>query len=105
MKSKVAELVAFHYREAAALASASSAGDADTAAIRRNAVRWLVRAADSAQALTATQVPWPERIHVDPKSVVVLNADKLVPFEMVVAAMNESRKADISRFTFATARQ
>ncbi len=46
-----------------------------------------------------------KRIHVDPKSVIVLNADKQVPFEMVVAAMNESRKADISRFTFATARQ
>jgi biopolymer transport protein ExbD len=46
-----------------------------------------------------------KRIHVDPKSVIVLNADKQVPFEMVVAAMNESRKADISRFTFATARE
>lgn len=45
-----------------------------------------------------------KRIHVDPKSVVVLNADKQVPFEMVVAAMNESRKAEISRFTFATSR-
>src|SRR2546421_7618937 len=45
-----------------------------------------------------------KRLHVDPKSVIVLNADKQVPFEMVVAAMNESRKADISRFTFATAR-
>jgi biopolymer transport protein ExbD len=45
-----------------------------------------------------------KRINVDPKSVVVLNADKQVPFEMVVAAMNESRKAEISRFTFATAR-
>src|SRR5438045_627257 len=46
-----------------------------------------------------------KRIHVDPKSVIVLNADKQVPFEMVVAAMNESRRADISRFTFATARR
>src|SRR4051812_43399710 len=44
-----------------------------------------------------------KRIHVDPKSVIVLNADKQVPFDMVVAAMNESRKAEISRFTFATA--
>ena len=43
-----------------------------------------------------------KRINVDPKSVIVLNADKQVPFEMVVAAMNESRKADVSRFTFAT---
>src|SRR5207237_5609050 len=33
----VAELIALHYREAATLASAASAGDADTAAIRRNA--------------------------------------------------------------------
>lgn len=45
-----------------------------------------------------------KRIRVDPKSVIVLNADRQVPFEMVVAAMNESRKAEISRFTFATAR-
>lgn len=43
-----------------------------------------------------------KRINVDPKSVVVLNADRQVPFDMVVAAMNEARKADISRFTFAT---
>ena len=49
----VAELIALHFREAATLASASSAGDADTAAIRRNAVRWLVRAADTAQASAA----------------------------------------------------
>lgn len=43
-------------------------------------------------------------MHIDPKSVIVLNADKRIPFEMVIAAMNESRKADISRFTFATER-
>ena len=49
----VAELIALHYREAAALASASSAGDADTAAIRRNAVRWLVRAAAAAEVSAA----------------------------------------------------
>jgi class 3 adenylate cyclase/tetratricopeptide (TPR) repeat protein len=49
----VAELIALHYREAAAVASASSAGDADIVAIRRNAVRWLVRAADIAQASAA----------------------------------------------------
>src|SRR5258705_510217 len=46
----VAELIALHYREAAAVASASSARNADTVAIRRNAVRWLVRAAGIAQA-------------------------------------------------------
>ena len=44
------------------------------------------------------------KLHLDPKTVITLNADKTVPFEMVVAAMNESRKADISRFTFATER-
>jgi class 3 adenylate cyclase len=49
----VAELIALHYREAAALASASSAADPDAAAIRRNAVRWLGRAADAAQASAA----------------------------------------------------
>jgi class 3 adenylate cyclase len=49
----VAELIALHYREAAAVASVSTAGDADTVAIRRNAVRWLVRAAEIAQASAA----------------------------------------------------
>ena len=49
----VAELIAFHYREAAALASASSGDDADTAAVRRNAARWLGRAADAALASAA----------------------------------------------------
>jgi biopolymer transport protein ExbD len=45
-----------------------------------------------------------QAMHIDPKSVIVLNADKHIPFEMVIAAMNEARKADISRFTFATER-
>ena len=44
----VAELIAFHYREAATLTSAASADDPAAIAIRRNAVRWLVRASESA---------------------------------------------------------
>jgi len=44
----VAELIALHYREAATLASAANDAGADTIEIRRNAVRWLVRAAESA---------------------------------------------------------
>jgi class 3 adenylate cyclase/tetratricopeptide (TPR) repeat protein len=46
----VAELIALHYREAATLASAANADDPDTIETRRNAVRWLVRAADAALA-------------------------------------------------------
>src|SRR5438105_1127992 len=49
----VAELIALHYREAATLASAASADDPETIEIRRNAVRWLVRAADAALASAA----------------------------------------------------
>ncbi len=49
----VAELIALHYREAATLASVSTADEADTSAVRRLAVRWLVRAADSALASAA----------------------------------------------------
>src|SRR5438105_2574299 len=49
----VAELIALHYREAATLASAASADDPETIDIRRNAVRWLVRAADTALASAA----------------------------------------------------
>ena len=44
----VAELIAFHYREAASLVSAANADDPETSAIKRHAVRWLVRAADVA---------------------------------------------------------
>src|SRR5438067_7314731 len=49
----VAELIALHYREAATLASAASADDPDSVETRRNAVRWLVRAADVALASVA----------------------------------------------------
>ncbi|HAF12036.1 MAG TPA: hypothetical protein DCK98_18450 [Chloroflexi bacterium] len=49
----VAELIALHYREAATLATAANADDPDTIATRRNAVRWLVRAADAALASAA----------------------------------------------------
>ena len=49
----VAELIAFHYREAASLMSAASADDAESVAIKRNAVRWLTRAADAALASAA----------------------------------------------------
>ena len=50
----VAELIALHYREAATFATAASANDPDTIDTRRNAVRWLVRAADAALASAAT---------------------------------------------------
>ena len=46
----VAELIAFHYREAATLLGTSSEDDPEAPAIKRHAVRWLVRAADAAQA-------------------------------------------------------
>ncbi|HEV2249712.1 MAG TPA: adenylate/guanylate cyclase domain-containing protein [Candidatus Limnocylindria bacterium] len=49
----VAELIAFHYREAASLVSAATADDPAAVAIRRDAVRWLVRAADAALASAA----------------------------------------------------
>ena len=50
----VAELIAFHYREAASLVSAANADDPETSAIKRSAVRWLVRASDVAVAGAAT---------------------------------------------------
>jgi class 3 adenylate cyclase len=50
----MAELIAYHYREAATLASATDTAQLDTAAIRRNAVGWLRRAADVAEAGAAT---------------------------------------------------
>jgi class 3 adenylate cyclase len=44
----VAELIAYHYREAVTLATAASADELDTVATRRSAVHWLVRASDAA---------------------------------------------------------
>ncbi len=46
----LAELIAYHYREAATLLGMLRAGDAARADIRQKAVRWLVRAADLASA-------------------------------------------------------
>jgi class 3 adenylate cyclase len=50
----MAELIAYHYREAATLTSVTDTAQLDTAAIRRNAVGWLRRAADVAEAGAAT---------------------------------------------------
>ena len=50
----VGEIVAFHYREAAILASAIDPDSEQTATLRREAVRWLNIAADVAQAAAAT---------------------------------------------------
>jgi hypothetical protein len=49
----VAELIALHYREAATFATAASADLPETVETRRNAVRWLERAADAALASAA----------------------------------------------------
>jgi class 3 adenylate cyclase len=49
----IGEIVAFHYREAALLASAVDAESEQAAGLRRQAVRWLVMAADVAQSAAA----------------------------------------------------
>ena len=49
----IGEIVAFHYREAALLASAVDAESEHAAGLRRQAVRWLVLAADVAQSAAA----------------------------------------------------
>ena len=50
----LAELIAYHYREAATLTSATKASQLDAVEIRRRAVGWLKRAADVAAAGAAT---------------------------------------------------
>jgi class 3 adenylate cyclase len=50
----LAELIAYHFREAAALTSVTKAAPLDVAEIRRRAVSWLRRAADVAAAGAAT---------------------------------------------------
>jgi class 3 adenylate cyclase len=50
----VAEILAFHYREAAVLSSALDPGSEGTAQVREKAGHWLLRAADVAAAAGAT---------------------------------------------------
>src|SRR5438132_2876 len=51
----LAELIAYHYREAATMATAQRPGEAETERIRRKAVDWLGRAADVAAAGAASE--------------------------------------------------
>src|SRR5437764_1308525 len=53
-EDSLAELIAFHYREAATMATAQRPGEAETERIRRKAVDWLGRAADVAAAGAAS---------------------------------------------------
>lgn len=50
----MAELIAFHYREAASIASAQRPDDPGTTQVRERAVDWLTRAGDVAAAAAAT---------------------------------------------------
>ncbi|GAC1656256.1 MAG: hypothetical protein NVS9B1_11170 [Candidatus Dormibacteraceae bacterium] len=50
----VAEIIAFHFKEAATLATATDAGSNETARVRAAAVRWLSRALEVAAAVEAT---------------------------------------------------
>jgi hypothetical protein len=49
-EDSLAELIAYHYREAATMATAQRPGEAETERIRKKAVDWLSRAADVAAA-------------------------------------------------------
>ena len=46
-----------------------------------------------------------EALKVGPKNVITINADERVPHGMVIAAMDEARKAGIVAFGFATSRK
>jgi biopolymer transport protein ExbD len=48
--------------------------------------------------------PGLQRLHVSPDNLVIINADKNVLHGYVVAAMDEARKAGITRFAIATDR-
>jgi class 3 adenylate cyclase len=50
----LAELIAYHYREAAVILTAQRPGEAETDRIRRRAVDWLSQAADAAAAAAAS---------------------------------------------------
>jgi class 3 adenylate cyclase len=51
----LSELIAYHYREAALIATAQRRGETETERIRKKAVDWLSRAADVAAAAAASQ--------------------------------------------------
>jgi hypothetical protein len=54
-EDSLAELIAYHYREAATIATAQRPGDPRTEEVREKAVIWLTRAADVAAAGAATE--------------------------------------------------
>ncbi|MDQ6711652.1 MAG: hypothetical protein M3Z28_00460, partial [Candidatus Dormibacteraeota bacterium] len=53
-EESMAELIAYHYREAAGIATAQRPNDPQTLEVRREAVEWLTRATEVAAAATAT---------------------------------------------------
>ena len=53
-EDSLAELIAFHYREAAGIATAQRPDDPQTSEVRQKAVEWLTRAAEVAAAAAAT---------------------------------------------------
>jgi class 3 adenylate cyclase len=53
-EDSLAELIAFHYREAASIATAQRPDDPHTVEVRKNAMEWLIRATEVAAAGTAT---------------------------------------------------
>jgi class 3 adenylate cyclase len=53
-KESLAELIAYHYREAAGIASAQRPDDPQTLEVRKQAVEWLQRASEVAAAAAAT---------------------------------------------------
>jgi len=53
-EDSMAELIAYHYREAAGIATAQRPTEQQTAEVRRKAVDWLTRAAEVAAAAAAT---------------------------------------------------
>ncbi|MDR3691466.1 MAG: biopolymer transporter ExbD [Fimbriimonas sp.] len=46
-----------------------------------------------------------EKLKVGPKNVITINADESVPHGLVIAAMDEARKAGVIAFGFATSRK
>jgi class 3 adenylate cyclase len=53
-EESLAEMIAYHYREAATIATAQRPNDPDSESLRQKAVGWLGRAADTAGAAAAT---------------------------------------------------
>lgn len=93
----LAELIAYHYREAAAIATMQRPGEAATQMIRRRAVHWLSHAADVAAA-TAASVEGSRHLR---HAIELAEPDRLPDLYQRLGVMAESGEASVEAYQIA----